>query len=51
MRFKFKIEYLVGDLWQHDVIEFSHIPVFAVKVLQLGVTKWFIKELIKGEIV
>lgn len=50
MRFKFKIEFLVGDLWQNDIIEFEYIPVFAVKVLELGATKWFIKELIKGEI-
>lgn len=51
MKFKFKIEYLVEDLWQNDIIEFEQIPVFAVKVLGLGATKWFIKELIKGEVI
>lgn len=47
MRFKFKIEFLVENEWQHDIIEFDYIAVFAEKALELGATKYFIKELIK----
>ena len=49
--FKFKIEFLVGNEWQHDIIEYKYIPAFAIKALGLGATKWCIKELIKGEVI
>jgi len=47
MRFKFKIEFLVGNEWQYYIIEFKYIPAFAIKALKLGATRYFIKELIK----
>jgi len=47
MIFKFKIEYLVDNEWRHDIIEFDYIPIFVEKALQLGATKYFVKELIK----